>query len=139
MPRISEERKRAYEESCSRREEAWHSLIRQIIDLGGTWQCCENRRCRRLQGCADPDACYRKHFEEIIAFIREVINPYLRERYPTVQWGAPASIVEVQWEAAIAAEREEAARREGRIVPKAGANTARARVPRHPLYDPKDV
>jgi hypothetical protein len=60
-----------------------------------------------------------------------------------VQFGAPASVVEAQFEAALAAEEEEKARREGRTAASGEADPKpsrrKKRIPRQPLYDPGDV
>jgi hypothetical protein len=93
--------------------------------------------------CADPRACGERYREEILQCEREIIVPALRECYPTVQWGAPDSVVEAQFEAACAAEEEEKTRREGRADAsgggESGARRRKKRVARHPLYDPGDA
>lgn len=134
---------RAWQERQREEEQARLGFVRKLMDFAGMWQSCENRACRRRQGCADPNACGERHREAILRVGRECIAPALRKRYPTVQWGAPASVVEAQWEAALAAEDEEQARREGRADPSGNADPKprrrKKRVPRQPLYDPGDV
>lgn len=139
----SDDQMRAAQEYIQDQERIRLGLVRKIVNFVGVWQVCENRACRRGRGCADPHACGERYKEEILRFERETIVPWLREQYPTVQWGAPASVVEAQFEAACAAEEEEKARREGRADAsgsgESGARRRKKRVARHPLYDPGDA
>lgn len=134
---------RAWEDYRREQEQVRLGFVRKLMDCVRMWQVCENRACRRKQGCADPGACSKRHDEDILRFQREYIVPWLRERYPTVQFGAPASVVEAQWEAALAAEEDEKARREGRVNTSGDADPKprrrKQRVPRQALYDPGDV
>jgi hypothetical protein len=96
---------------------------RKLINVTRQWRACEARVCRRAQRCAVPKApCVEKNSEEIRAWFRRVYIPYLRKRWPTVQWGAPAGLVEQQLEAAKAAEAAPSpvrgSRRKGRRRPK---------------------
>jgi hypothetical protein len=143
MVKFSAEQIQAWEESQRKREEAELALVRLLIEFGGMWVNCANRECRRIRGCADARACRKTHAEGILRWKREVMLPWARRRYPTVQWGAPAGVVEPQFKAALAAEAEEQARREGRTDASGNVDPAprprKQRVPRQPLYDPGDV
>ena len=134
MVEITDEQMRAHEERRRKEEEAELSLVRDLVDFAGMWKSCENRACRRAQGCNDPRACRKKHADGILWWKRNVRVPYLRKRYPTVQWGAPAGVVEPQYQAALEAEREEEARRQGRTP-----TSKKSRVVRQALHDPGDV
>lgn len=122
-----------------KQEEAERDLVRRLIDAVGLWQHCEHRQCRRMQRCVETATCQKKYADDIRWWQREQLVPYLRKRYPTVQWGAPASIVEVQIEAALAAEEEREARQQARKEAKPmPRKRRRKRVPRQPLYAPPD-
>ncbi|MCC6948579.1 MAG: hypothetical protein IT539_12495 [Bradyrhizobiaceae bacterium] len=141
MTKFTDEQRRAIEERQRQEEETRLGIIRKIVDQVGTWKECENRACRRVQGCADPRACQEKHWEGIRAVFQQEIFPALARRYPTVQWGAPAGATEGQLEAAIEAEREEEARRDGchADARESARRRKKIRVQRQPLYDPGDV
>lgn len=137
MSDVTPEQIAEWEESQRRQWEARYELVRKMINFVRQWRFCENRRCRRIRECCDPAACYIRYKEDIHWVLRNFVLPRLRKRYPGVQWGAPAGIVELQLEAALAAEAEEKARREGQPVSK--TSRSGMKVERHPLYDPKDV
>lgn len=85
------------------------SLDRALIDATRHWQECDMRRCRRAQCCAIPEMpCRKKNEAALLWWKRRKYIPYLRARYPTVQWGAPAGTMEPQLEAALAAETQKA-------------------------------
>ena len=132
----------AAEEAERAREEDELALVRWLVEFGALWTTCADRECRRIRGCADARACRETHAEGILWWKREVMLPWVRERYPTVQWGAPAGVVELQLKAALEAEAEAQARGEGRTEPSVGAGPKprrrrSSRVPHHPLYDPR--
>lgn len=133
----AEERRIAWEEARRREKEAELSFTKKLVDAVRAWRHCENRACRRGRGCADARACNEKHADAILEWQRRVYVPYLRERYPTVQWGAPAGVVEPQYQAALEAERQEEARRQGRPLPDSEASSDK-RAERQPAYDPGD-
>jgi hypothetical protein len=121
------------------KEEAERDLVRGLIDAVALWQQCEHRQCRRMQRCVETATCQTKYAEDILCWKREQLMPYLRKRYPAVQWGAPASILDVQLKAALAAEADAKARREARAAGKpVRRKRRRKRVPRQPLYAPPD-
>lgn len=106
------------------RDEDGLALVRKLVDFARMWRFCEQRRCRRARRCLDGRACEEKHRADILRFRRRQMNPYLRRRYPNVQWGAPARVVEAQFQAALAAEKES----EDRAAPKARSHApARSR------------
>ena len=121
-------------------EESQRDLVRWLIESVKLWQHCEHRECRRMQRCVETQTCQKKYADDIIWWKREHLLPHLRERYPTVQWGAPASVVELQVEAALAAEADAKARREAGKAgkPSPRKRRRRKRVPRQPLYVPRD-
>jgi hypothetical protein len=135
MSAFTEEQIRAHEQYMREQEEAELWFVRILVDSVDMWQHCEKRTCRRERGCRVPRFCQRKYEADILWWKRTVLVPYLRERYPTVQWGGPPDIVARQHEAALAAEKEEEARRQGRPVPP----SAESNVARQPLYVPGDV
>jgi len=143
MVKDNTEQMRAWQEYRREQEQLELGVTRKIVDFVGVWHGCENRACRRKQGCTDPRACGERYKEEILRIQREYLGPALRERYPTVQFGAPASVVEAQLEAARAAEEEENARREDRVAAAGDADPKprrrKKRVAHQPLYDPGDV
>jgi len=122
-------------------ESANRQMVRALIDAVGFWQQCEHRQCRRMQSCVQTRTCETKYADDILWWKREHLLPYLRAQYPTVQWGAPASIVESQIKAARAAEADQA-RGKAQGKPGAGGRRARKRrrkaVPWQPLYVPPD-
>ena len=96
----------ALEEWRRRDEEARLAQVAMVVNFARTWARCDRKECRRERGCADLNHCDTRYEKEILAWQREVLVPYLRERYPTVRWGAPASIAQVQLEAALEAEKD---------------------------------
>jgi hypothetical protein len=136
----AEEGRKAWEEERRKNEESELSFVRKLVNFVRMWRHCENRACRRRRTCTDARACQTKHADAILEWQRTVYIPYLRERFPTVQWGAPAGVMQPQLEAALAAEEEENAKREGRAPAEDLSSRAGkpANVPRHPAYDPGD-
>jgi hypothetical protein len=122
-----------------RLEEFERDLARDLTNLLRLWEQCEHRICRRVRSCVKTATCQTKYAKNILWWKRTQFAPYVLKRYPMVQWGAPASIVHVQLEAARAAEAESKARRqaraEGKPLPR---KRRRKRVPRQPLYMPRD-
>jgi hypothetical protein len=120
-------------------EEAERDLVRALIDSVKHWQECEHRICRRMQRCVETQTCQIKYAEVILWWKRTYLVPYLRKRYPTVQWGVPRANAEQQIRAALEAEADREARRqarkEGKPLP---PKRKRKRVPRQPLYVPPD-
>jgi hypothetical protein len=90
---------------CGAREERQLAFTRRLIALMGLWRHCDNRACRRTRTCRDSVLCAARYGSAIAEWQRTVLGPYLRQRYPSVSWGAPASVMEPQLEAALAAER----------------------------------
>jgi hypothetical protein len=119
-------------------EEAERDLVRSLIESVKFWQHCEHRVCRRMRRCVETQTCQTRYAGDIRWYKRTRILPYLRERYPTVRWGAPEGIGQ-QLEAARAAEQESKARQqahnEHKPMPR---KRRRKRVPRQPLYVPPD-
>jgi hypothetical protein len=129
----------AFEEARRQDEEAERDFVRSLIDAVKVWRHCEHRVCRRMQRCVETQTCQTKYADDILWFKRTHVLPYLRKRFPTVQWGAGAGIVEVQFEAALAAEEDRNARQQGRKQGKPmPPKRRRKRVPRQPLYTPPD-
>jgi hypothetical protein len=90
---------------CGDREERQLAFTRRLIELMGVWRYCDNRACRRTHTCRDARLCAARYGNAIAEWQRTVLGPYLRQRYPSVSWGAAASVLEPQFEAALAAER----------------------------------
>jgi len=138
MP-VTQEQMARFEEAERERKEDELELVRFVIGMVKFWQHCEHRICRRMRSCVKTETCQTRYADDIRWWKREQLLPYLRKRYPSVQWGAPAGITELQVEAALAAEAErearEAARKAGKPLPR---KRRRKRVPRHPLYVPRD-
>jgi len=97
---VSQKRIEARGQKTQQREDTAPSDVRLILEVTQTWAGCDLKACRRTRRCADWRRCERVHAQTIQAWRQQVIVPYLRERYPSVQWGAPASIMDVQIEAA---------------------------------------
>lgn len=79
--------------------------ISKLIAMTKLWRMCPVDACRRQRRCTDHARCEREHWETVRWFKRRYVLPHLRKRFPSVQWGAPAGIVELQLEAALAAEK----------------------------------
>jgi hypothetical protein len=103
---VSRERAEAYERWQQRREESELSLIGMLVEVGKLWSRCDRKACRRGRCCTDVRHCRERYDKQIVAWRRETLVPYMRERYPTVKWGAGAGIVETQLEAALEAEKD---------------------------------
>jgi hypothetical protein len=81
------------------------ALERGLINLTKFWAFCDQRVCRRARCCAIPAMpCEAKHREAFVRWKRRFYIPYLRKRWPTVHWGAPAGQVQLELAAAEAAE-----------------------------------
>ena len=120
------------------REEAERDFVRSLIEAVKFWQYCEHRICRRMRRCVETQTCQTKYADDIRWYKRTQILPYLRERYPTVRWGATEGIGP-QLEAALAAERESTAQQQARNEDKPmRRKRRRKRVRRQPLYPPRD-
>lgn len=119
------------------REESFAIILaRSLIDRTAMWAHCENRACRRARCCRDAHACQEKYGEITRDWFHSVMLPDLRERYPTVRWGSPE--MSEQYQAALAAEKEEEARRQGRPV--THTRSCDGNKPEKPqLYDPGDL
>ena len=92
-----------------------------------------------MRRCVETQTCQTKYADDIRWYKRTQLLPYMHERYPTVQWGAPRDIVGPQLDAALAAEKESEARQQGRKEDKPmPRKRRRKRVPRQPLYVPPD-
>ncbi len=112
-----------------------HAALRRLIDVTKLWRLCPQRRCRREQRCAVPGTpCEPLHRDGYRQWVRRVYIPFLRKRWPTVHWGAPAGQVERELAGAQAAEaagaatphatrkrRRRSPRRRGRKAPAAAA------------------
>lgn len=101
----TEEHRKAWEEQRRREEESELSFVRTLVNFVRAWRYCEERACRRGRTCADARVCKTRYADAILEWQRRVYLPYVRERYPTVQWGAPAGVVQPQFEAALAPKR----------------------------------
>jgi len=136
----ADEHRKAWEEQRRREEESELSFVRTLVNFVRAWRYCEERACRRGRTCTDARACKTRYADAILEWQRRVYLPYVRERYPTVQWGAPAGVAQPQFEAALAAEEDEKSKREGRArVPQPKPRSRkRAREERQPAYDPGD-
>jgi len=102
-----------------------HAALRQLIDLAKLWRICPQRRCRRERRCAVPGTpCEPLHRDGYLQWTQRVYIPFLRKRWPTVHWGAPAGQVERELKAAEAAEAA------GASPHRAGKRKRRRRGPR---------
>lgn len=121
-------------------EEGRRSFVRKLVAATKVWQHCEHRICRRMRRCVETQTCETRYAEDIRDIVRNWVVPYLRKRYPTVQWGAPAGDLYPQFEAAFAAEQEREAqgRKQGKPLPPK-RKRKRKRVPRQPLCTPPDL
>jgi hypothetical protein len=113
-----------YEEAKRREEEGELRQVEMIVGFARTWTRCERKACRRKQRCADLRLCAKRYEKPILEWQREVLVPYLRERYPMVKWGAPAGEISGQFAAAREAEKDLS---EAELLERAGEALARAR------------